>query len=134
MATLSRYETGVNSADESSSKRSGGPKSRKQKREEAEERNRKKAEDAGLDGSARHAMSDFQLNRLYQETEISIFEAEEEYSALESQIANQTLYEDALQARVVTSRLHEQQTRLKALYETWELIAEERESRQRTSE
>lgn len=134
MATLSRSETRVSNDSDSNSKRSGGPKTRKQKREEADARKRKTAESVSHDGSTYHAMSEFQLNRLYKETEIIIFETEEEYGTLESQTADRTLYDDTIRARVVTSRLHELQTKLKALYETWELIAEERESRQRTSE
>jgi len=134
VAGLSRSDTPIISADEASLKRSGGPKTRTQKREEAEAREKKKTAGANKDGSIYQAMSAYQLNRLYQETESNILEAEKEHSDLESQIADQKLYEDAGRARVVTSRLHETQTLLKALYETWELVAEERESRKKTSE
>ncbi len=107
--------------------RAGGPKTKEQKRLEAEARNR--AYRALQNGEAADAslLTANQIQKLYAQTEATILEKEERQTELENTLADPTLYEDPTRARDVTTAYESIQQELTALYEQWETLAEQME-------
>lgn len=99
--------------------RSGGPKSKEQKRREAEERNRKKKEGKNLpthpDG----------LKRRHKKLENLIEQKETELAGIEEQLADPAIYENPEQANSLLKSYESQKKELENLYKEWEEIAEE---------
>ncbi|MFB3131819.1 MAG: ABC-F family ATP-binding cassette domain-containing protein, partial [Rhodothermales bacterium] len=82
--------------------RAGGPKTKEQKRREAEARNhayRALQNDEAADYSL---LTSFQLQKLYEQTEAAILEKEERQAKLETALASPTLYENPARAREMT--------------------------------
>ena len=104
--------------------RAGGPKTKEQKRREAEARNhayRALQNDEAADYSL---LTSFQLQKLYEQTEAAILEKEERQAALETALGDPTLYQDPARTREMTAAYEAIQEELAALYERWETLAE----------
>jgi ATP-binding cassette subfamily F protein 3 len=109
--------------------KSGGPKSREQKRREAELRS-KQGRSGKENGAKTHAaLNDFQLNRMYAETEARIETMEARRADLEAAVADPEVYGDVENARRVAGNLSELQEELEGLYRTWETLGKELERR-----
>ena len=105
-------------------KRSGGPKTKEQKRKEAEERNRKyKAalEKVELNGSYD---SPSQLKKAYSSLEFTIETKESELKQLEADLANPDIYADQEKAGELSSTYQILKDELAAMYAEWEKMAE----------
>src|SRR5690606_13221474 len=105
-------------------KRSGGPKTKEQKRREAEERNRRFREGGVPQSEAPDDLSANQLRKLHEEVEAEILVREGRREALESALGDPDLYADAEKARITTTEYEDVQRELKLLYERWERLAE----------
>ncbi|MFQ5569797.1 MAG: ABC-F family ATP-binding cassette domain-containing protein [Rhodothermales bacterium] len=109
---------------EAALQRTGGPKTREQKRREAEERNRAyRALQEGLDGDY-SLLTTYQLQKLYEQTETAILEKEERKVEIEAALGNPTLYADGDRARTLTASYDAVKEELTALYTTWEALAD----------
>ncbi|GMQ81971.1 MAG: ABC-F family ATP-binding cassette domain-containing protein [Rhodothermia bacterium] len=110
-------------------KRTGGPKTKEQKRQEAEERKRRK-ERSELEGLADlSTFTEFQLNRIHQESEGKINQKETEKAELEKKLADPDFFEDPERVRKVSKRLSHVQEELERLVEEWSSVAQELENR-----
>lgn len=98
----------------------GGPKSKAQKRSEAEERSRRK-EEAPYEYST---LNSYELQRLYEEKEAAILERENRQAELEGALADPTLYDDPERAQEVTASWETVKGELAGLYAEWEKLAE----------
>ncbi len=107
-------------------KRSGsGPKSKEQKRREAEERNRqyramKEGDGLEVDGLAPH-----QLQQVYEEAERQVVRQEERIGKLEAELANPDVYEDANRVKELNALYETARGQLAELYTKWEEVAEQ---------
>ena len=104
--------------------RAGGPKTKEQKRREAEARNRAYRALQNSEPADYSLLTSHQLQKLYDETETTILEKEERKSTLETTLGDPTLYEDPTRARETTAAYEAVQEELAALYERWETIAD----------
>ena len=98
----------------------GGPKSKAQKRREAEARATRRSPSE----STYAAMNPYQLRRALDEAEAAVLEKEERQSALEATLADPTLYEDPERAEALSQEYHALKEKMAGLYETWEKIAD----------
>ena len=105
--------------------RAGGPKTKEQKRREAEARNRAYRALQNGEAADYSLLTAHQLQKLYDETEAAILEKEERQSTLEAALGDPTLYEDPARAREMTTAYEAVQEELAALYEKWEMLAEQ---------
>ena len=105
--------------------RTGGPKTKEQKRREAEERNRlyRTLQNGGVDDYS--LLTEHQVRTLYEQTEAQIFEKEEQKADLEAALGDPSLYEDAARARETTAAYDTLKEELAALYTKWEALVEE---------
>lgn len=101
-----------------------GPKTKAQKRREAEERNRRYREMQET-GQADYALlNDYKLQKLYEETEEAILEKEARQAELEEALADPALYDNGERAQAVNQEYDAVQEELGELYARWEEIAE----------
>jgi ATP-binding cassette subfamily F protein 3 len=107
----------------------GGPKSRLQKRLEAEERQRRREERRQGGGGPHAGLNDYELKRIVSETESRIESLEGNRAALEIQLADPGIFSDVVRGRDLTTRLADVQTELEGLYRRWSHLAEEIENR-----
>ena len=124
------------SGDGAPSPKSSGPKTKEQKRREAEERNRRyqarkageqpKADPGSSPGQAVRPdrLSPQALQKHYNQLERAILKKEAEQAELEAALADAALYEDADRAKETTEAYGAVQSELKALYAQWEEAAE----------
>ncbi len=105
--------------------RTGGPKTKAQKRREAEARNQRyrALQDGRADGY--DGLTPHQLRALYDRTEAVILEKEEHKATLEAALTDPALYADADRARGTTAAYEAVQEELAALYAEWEALAEQ---------
>ena len=112
-------------AEKKPEKRSGGPKTKEQKRAEAEARaRRKKGEQAAEEATEYGRLNDHQLRHLYAAAEAAILEKETALADYETQLGDPDLYTDPDRARTVTDAYERLKADLKAEYQQWEQIAE----------
>ncbi len=103
---------------------SGGPKTREQKRREAEERNRlhralKKGRDVDPSNMTSH-----QVRTYYEQVEEEVVETEHEIERLQKRMADPEVYQDGARMRVLNADYEEQKSKLQDLYEKWEELAD----------
>ncbi|MEX2399752.1 MAG: ABC-F family ATP-binding cassette domain-containing protein [Rhodothermales bacterium] len=103
---------------------SGGPKSKDQKRREAEERNRlhralKKGGD--VDPSE---MTPHQLQTYYEQVEEDVVTAEKNVDRIQKQMADPEVYWDSGRVQKLNAEFESTKNRLRDLYEKWEELAE----------
>ncbi|MCY4000133.1 MAG: ATP-binding cassette domain-containing protein [Bacteroidetes bacterium] len=104
--------------------RSGGPKTKEQKRREAEARNRAYQE-ARTNGHLHHEqLTDHQLQWLCEEAESAISEAEARKKVLEEILSDPQTYSDPVQSEEATIRYAAIEKELADLYQKWEQLAE----------
>ena len=124
-----RSSNGVVAESTPKAKRTGGPKTKERKREEAEDRKRRKerSEPDGLTDLS--TFSAFQLNRIHQESEGKINQKETEKAELEKKLSDPEFFEDPERVRIVGKKLSRVQDELERLMEEWSSIAQELENR-----
>ncbi len=115
-------------------KKSGGPKTKEQKRREAEERAQRSTGPANGTSAAGKktapapaeisSMSAEAVRHAHARTEALILEQETRKSELEKQLADPTLYDDADEMQRVNAAYAGVQQELKTLYAAWEASAE----------
>jgi len=104
-------------------KRSGGPKTKEQKRREAEAR---RAQQQTRPRTAHpDRLSPGQLKQLVSHVESMIEQQEQAKADLEAQLADPALYDDAERMRSTTAAYEAAQRELKDLYGQWETLAEQ---------
>ncbi|GAB5518799.1 MAG: ABC-F family ATP-binding cassette domain-containing protein [Rhodothermales bacterium] len=129
--TARHYETTTvapkPSKPEAPSKRSGGPKTKEQKRREAEaRRTQKKAKATGSRPAPNpDALSPSQLKQLVSHVERMIEQQEQVKTDLEAELADPALYDDAERMRTTTLAYEAAQRELADLYTQWESLAEQ---------
>ncbi len=106
----------------SSKQQKSGPKSKAQKREEAQARQRQANGTSAPDYST---LNSYKLQELYEETEADILAKEEKKEALEEAMADPTLYDNHDRAKEVNADYAAIEQELATLYERWEALAEE---------
>jgi len=106
----------------SSKQQKSGPKSKAQKREEAQARQRQANGTSAPDYST---LNSYKLQELYEETEADILAKEEKKEALEEAMADPTLYDNHNRAKEVNTDYAAIEQELATLYERWEALAEE---------
>jgi ATP-binding cassette, subfamily F, member 3 len=106
----------------SSKQQKSGPKSKAQKREEAQARQRQANGTSAPDYST---LNSYKLQELYEETEADILAKEEKKEALEEAMADPTLYDNHNRAKEVNADYAAIEQELATLYERWEALAEE---------
>ena len=116
-------DTEKNSKNAEAKKRSGGPKTKEQKRREAEERNQRYQEALKNNGLSADITSPAQLKKAYQNLEKQIATKEEELSSVESSLADPEVYAQADKAKRLTNTYHSLKNELSAMYESWEQLA-----------
>ncbi|MEM1096160.1 MAG: ABC-F family ATP-binding cassette domain-containing protein [Bacteroidota bacterium] len=125
--TASRYETAtatpVKAATKPKAKRSGGPKTKEQKRREAEAR--RAHQKAAPRTAAPDQLSPGQLKQLVSHVESMIEQQEHTKADLEAQLADPALYDDAERMRSTTAAYEAAQRELQDLYSQWETLAEQ---------
>lgn len=115
----------TNGAAGDGSARSSGPKTKEQKRREAEERNRLyRAMREGNDVKS-DRLTEHQLQQMYEQAEQKVVKQEEHVAGLEAQLADPAVYEDADRAREMNIAYDAARQKLKKLYEKWEDLAEQ---------
>jgi ATP-binding cassette, subfamily F, member 3 len=130
--TAARFEAGDTTTQQvdktPAAARIGGPKTKEQKRLEAEERARKRQDAPPSPAVHRNGdagtKSDRQLRDLYTKVERQILKAEEHKKELETRMADPGLYNDAGKARQVTVEYEAIKNELAGLYRQWEEVAE----------
>jgi ATP-binding cassette subfamily F protein 3 len=103
--------------------RRSGPKTKEQKRREAEERNRLHREARDRGRQTVDELSPRQLRALYEATEKTILQKEERKAELEAELADPVVYSDPEKSRGATALYEALQSELAVLYEEWERIA-----------
>ncbi|MEM6646825.1 MAG: ABC-F family ATP-binding cassette domain-containing protein [Bacteroidota bacterium] len=126
--TASRYETAAAPTQAKTevkpkAKRSGGPKTKEQKRREAEAR---RAQQQATPRTAHpDRLSPNQLKQLVSHVEAMIERQEQTKTDLEAQLADPALYDDAERMRSTTAAYEAAQRELADLYTQWEALAEQ---------
>ncbi len=116
---------GSRRVDEDTPARSSGPKTKEQKRREAEERNRLyRAMQEGSDVNA-DRLSEHQLQQMYEQAERQVVKEEERIAGLEAQLADPAVYEDAERARELSAAYGAACQNLNELNDRWEDLAEQ---------
>ena len=111
------------SKNEETKRRSGGPKTKEQKRREAEERNQRYQEALKNNGLSADITSPAQLKKAYQNLEREIASKEEELSSVESSLADPEVYAQADEAKRLTNSYQSLKNELSRMYESWEQMA-----------
>ncbi len=109
---------------EASKKRSGGPKTKEQKRREAEERNLRyqaALQNADIEGSY---TTPSQLKKAHASLEFTIETKEAALKQLEADLANPDLYNDQEKATEMSTNYQMLKDELAAMYTEWEQMAE----------
>ena len=102
--------------------RSGGPKTKEQKRREAEERNRLHRE--RQQGSVRsEGLSESQLRKHYQSAEENVLRLEVRLAEIEKELADPAVYGDGSRMKELMSAYEKTKADLDAHYATWEKLA-----------
>ncbi len=104
-------------------KPSSGKKTREQKRQEAEERQRLSKILKSSDSLDLNQLTPGQLEKLYTKTEQKIFKLERKQRKIESSLSTQEVFEDLQEARRLTSDYEQLKQELENLYKQWEEIA-----------
>jgi len=103
---------------------SGGPKTKEQKRREAEERNRvHRARKKGRDPDPA-AMTEHQLRAYYEQVEQEVVLTEREIERVQEAMADPDAYQDASRIRSLNDAYEEQTSKLRELYAKWEELAD----------
>ncbi|MEQ9104674.1 MAG: ABC-F family ATP-binding cassette domain-containing protein [Rhodothermales bacterium] len=102
----------------------GGPKTKEQKRLEAEARQRE-ADARKRKGSKSAGLNDYQLQKRHDELEKQIMALEARKEELEAALADPSLFADAAKGKSLMATYERVQAELKPLYEVWEDVAEE---------
>ena len=121
--SLSSQESDEPDPAEQSDSRAGGPKTKEQKRREAEERNRRYREQQN--GSSRD-LTEIPPQRLrldYEAVEAEIIAHERRKGELEEYLGDPSLYQDDQAAQRTTAEYEAVQQRLAQLYQRWEALA-----------
>jgi ATP-binding cassette subfamily F protein 3 len=101
-----------------------GPKSKEQKRLEAEERARKRDEKVAAAGSKAAGMNDYQLRKEYAKAEAAVEKQENRVAEIEAQLADPSLFTDAIKGKRLMADYEESQRRLQEHMKWWEELAE----------
>ncbi len=104
---------------------SGGPKSKEQKRREAEERNRRYRETRTSGFQAVDGLTPRQLKMLYDKVESSILAAEERKARLEKEMADPEVYANPDRSRAAAAQYDLLIQELDELYRQWDDLAEQ---------
>ena len=115
-------------ADEAPQRQSG-PKTKEQKRLEAEERNKQKKKRSARPATQYSSLNDYKLKLLYEETEAGILTDETEKEKLEGLLADPDVFKDNYKAQKHLSNLDRLHKSLEDLYKVWEALAEEMSAR-----
>ena len=124
------------SGEDKGVKRAGGPKTKDQKRLEAEERQRRRDADRNGGASGGHSpaaspkkngssLSPQQLRSAHRDLESRIERKEAEKLKLEEALASPSLYDNAEKARTTTIAYQTIKDELASLYASWEELAEQ---------
>ena len=105
--------------------RTGGPKTKEQKRREAEARNRAYRALQNGEAADPSLLTSNQLQKLYEQTEAAILEKEERQAEVEAALADPSIYADPTRTRDLSAAYQTLQEELEALYERWETLAEQ---------
>jgi ATP-binding cassette subfamily F protein 3 len=104
--------------------RTGGPKTKEQKRLEAEDRNRRyRARQESADFDPNLLTAD-QLLKEFRRIEASILEHEEQQKSLEAELSTEEVYADASRVKAVTAAYEAVKRDLAVLYERWDQLSE----------
>ena len=112
------------SNDGSVSTDSSGPKSKEQKRREAEERARKRREAIQGNSSKAAAMNDYQLRKEYASVEASVEKEEARVAELEEQLADPELFSDPVRGKSLMAEYEKAKQSLGQRLSWWEELAE----------
>ncbi|HEX7071328.1 MAG TPA: ABC-F family ATP-binding cassette domain-containing protein, partial [Rhodothermales bacterium] len=127
--TASRFESASPAAKpvaQATAPKQSGPKSKEQKRREAEERNRRYREGGSATTPAPvGGLAPNQLRKQYQEVEARILDRETRKSELETALGDPGLYADPDAARKTTAEYEAVKQELAELYARWESLAEQ---------
>lgn len=116
-----------NRSDPEPVKKSGGKKTKEQKRLEAEERAQlsRMGDKLSKGGPADlGSLSQHQLQKLYSKVEQKIFKVERDQRKIEKELADEKLYNDHALAREMMTSYDASKAELAELYQQWESIAE----------
>ena len=105
--------------------RTGGPKTKEQKRREAEARNRAYRALQNGEAADPSLLTSNQRQKLYEQTEAAILEKEERQAEVEAALADPSIYADPARTRDLSATYQTLQEELEALYERWETLAEQ---------
>ena len=104
--------------------RSGGPKTRDQKRREAEERDRlHRAQQSGI-AIDFGLLNLFQLQKAFEKAEADILDREKRQAEIEDTLGDPTLYEDPDRSKKILHDYENITLELEDLYETWDTLAD----------
>lgn len=115
---------GRSDAEAQAAKSSGGPKSKAQKRREAEERNRlyrTLQKGRSVDPSE---LTEPQLQTYYEQIEAEVLEREQAIATIEKQLADPEIYAEENRVRSLNEEYERAKKELGNLYEKWEALAE----------
>ena len=101
-----------------------GPKTKEQKRLEAEERARKRDAKVAASGSKSAGMNDYQLRKEYAKVESGVEKLETRVASLEAQLADPSLFADAVRGKRLMAEYEEAGKRLAEQTAWWEELAE----------
>lgn len=102
-----------------------GPKTKEQKRLEAEARKQKGPVTPSAKGTSAPTSNPAQLKKQYEALEATLFQKEAEKERLEQQLSDPTLYEDAARWKATHDAYAAVQAELPTLYTEWERLAEQ---------
>jgi len=103
---------------------SSGPKSKEQKRREAEERARLRKQKIRQSGSKTAALNDYQLKREFENVSGQVETSEALVADLEKQLADPELFSDPVKGKALMSRYEAAKTELEKQTAWWEELAE----------
>ena len=103
---------------------SSGPKSKEQKRREAEERARMRKQKIRQSGSKTAALNDYQLKREFENVSGQVETSEALVADLEKQLADPELFSDPVKGKALMSRYEAAKTELEKQTAWWEELAE----------
>ena len=117
-------EKGPYTPDSPTGGTSSGPKSKEQKRREAEERARLRKQKIRESSSKAAALNDYQLKQEFEKVSAQVEAAESLLADLEQQLADPGLFSDPVQGKALMSRYEATQTELRKHTTWWEELAE----------
>ena len=119
-------------ASKSTTTASSGPKTKEQKRLEAEERVRSRKKKIKKSGHKRGGLNNYQLKIEYSKTESEVESKEVVRSNLEAKLADPGTFADPVSGKRLLADYERVQTELKKLYTHWEELASEMSERDLT--